>query len=710
MTQPFIPRQYQLDACGAALDAFAAGKPACIVSTPTGTGKNLIAALVAQTCLPSGRVLFIAHRKELIEQSAATMRRELGVDTSTIIAGVVTNVGAPVLCAMVQSLTKKRLATLVAQESIDLIIIDEAHRAALGTQYESVLNAVRTAHPNAKALGLTATPFRTDKRRLRDLLGPTVFYRELGEMIAAGFVAPIVHEAVKLPIELREVRATRASSGRDYDPIALAKMMTGARGEIVTATAQRTAPLLAGRKAIVYAVNVVHAQALAAAYRAEGLRAEAAWGAMPSAARESMMTRFHSGDLDIVANAALYIEGLDIPACDAIVMCAPTMSAIKYLQCIGRASRLYPGKANALVIDVTGSNATPDERLVMLESVLPVFCGEGSDERPKSGPRKFVATPSDDRRLAWVRHDGERWTLTIDAVRRWTVYRLQNCSGLYGAFLARGRVIERELEPAPLPAIVDEIADAMTGEESKILALRNAAWRTVPASARQLAFIEKRDPQTALKARIENWNRGRASDEIERIKARPCIHYATADDATRAEFFARVDRRGGDNACHLWIGTFKLREKTPIFENRGVVKSARSVSMTLAGMTSPPKTFVFSVCGNERCVNHQHLVFKRTYTEKLSATNVAEIRRSEEPDRTLCERYGITQQTLRKIQPSPRSRRIYTSRITPTIAQIIRTSNDKPAMLAERFSVSRATIHLVRCGKGPYAKHVTSGQ
>jgi len=520
MTQPFIPRQYQLDACDAALDAFAAGKPACIVSTPTGTGKNLIAALVAQKHVSSGVVLVIAHRKELIEQSAATMHRELGSDVSTIIAGVTTNESARVVCAMVQSLTKKRLAKAVSQNRIGLLIIDEAHRAAPGTQYDTVLKAIRAAYPNAKVLGLTATPFRTDKRRLRDLLGPTVFYRELGEMIAAGFLAPIAHEAVKLPIELCEVRATRASSGRDYDPAALAKVMMGTRGAIVRATAERTASYLVNRKTIAYAVNVDHAQALALAYTARGLRAEAVWGAMPVSDRESAIARWRDGRLDILCNVALLVEGIDIPACDAIVMAAPTMSAIKYLQSIGRASRLHPGKANALIVDVTGSDATPDVRLVMLETVLPTFSGERSDDRPSGGPRRFVASPDDDRRFAWVAHGNGRWTLTIDTERSWTVYRLRSSSGLYGAFVERGRVLEHELEAAPLPALIDEIADVMAGEESNILALRSARWRMEPPSPKQLEFIKKNSPETALRVSIERWNRGRVSAEIDRLLAK----------------------------------------------------------------------------------------------------------------------------------------------------------------------------------------------
>jgi len=514
------PRRYQIEACEAALGAFAQGHVACIVSTPTGSGKNFIAALVAQNYVSSGVVLVLAHRKELIEQSAATLRRELGSDVSTIIAGETTIEGARIVCAMVQSLTKKRLAHVVSQNRIALLVIDETHRAAIGTQYETVLKTVRTTHPNARILGLTATPFRTDKRRLRDLLGPTVFYRELGEMIEAGFLAPLVHESVNLPIELCEVRATRASTGRDYDPAALAKMMTGARGAIVRATAERTAPLLVGRKTIAYAVNVDHAHALAATYTACGLRAEAVWGTMPASERESAIGRFRDGALDLVCNVALLTEGLDIPACDAIVMAAPTMSAIRYLQCIGRASRLHPGKANALVIDVSGSDTIPDARLVMLGTVLPTFSGERSDDRARGGPRRFIASPDDDRRFAWIAHEHERWTLTIDAKRRWTVYRLQNCSGLYGAFIAQGRVIERELEPAPLPALVDEIADSMAGEESKILALRNADWRTHPPSPKQLEFIQKKSPEMSLRVSIEGWNRGRVSAEIDRLMSK----------------------------------------------------------------------------------------------------------------------------------------------------------------------------------------------
>lgn len=520
MTQPFIPRQYQLDACDAALNAFAAGKPACLVSTPTGTGKNLIAALVAQKYVSSGVVLVIAHRKELIEQSAATMHRELGSDVSTIIAGVTTDESARVVCAMVQSLTKKRLANVVSQNRIGLLVIDEAHRAAPGTQYDTVLKAIRAANPNVKVLGLTATPFRTDKRRLRDLLGPTVFYREFGEMIAAGFLAPLIHESVKLPIELCEVRATRASTGRDYDQAALAKMMTGARGAIVRVTAERTAPYLVNRKTIAYAVNVDHAQALAVAYIARGFRAEAVWGAMPASDRESAIARWRDGGLDILCNVALLVEGIDIPACDAIVMAAPTMSAIKYLQSIGRASRLHPGKANALIVDVTGSDATPDVRLVMLETVLPTLSGERSDDRPSGGPRRFVASPDNDRRFAWVAHDNGRWTLTVDGARRWTVYRLQDSNDLYGAFIGRGRCVERELEPAPLPALIDEIADAMAGEESKILAVRNAPWRMEHPSPKQLEFIQKKSPEAALRAHIERWNRGRVSAEIDRLLAK----------------------------------------------------------------------------------------------------------------------------------------------------------------------------------------------
>lgn len=334
----YHPRNYQLNAISEAVGLVVRGVNRIIILAPTGAGKTFVASLIVQRAIAKGkRVLFIAHRRELIDQTADKLM-DLGIlNFGVIMAGNrMLHANAPVQVASIQTLLRRELPPA------DLIIIDEAHRAA-SRSYLSIL----ANYPQAVVLGLTATPERLDGKGLDDIFEDMVTVETVPNLIAAGYLVKPTCYVGPAP-DLSGVKIKRG----DYDEAQLAEAMDKPKlvGDII-ANWKRLAQ---GQRTAVFATNIAHAEHIAQEFFDSGIPAAVVTGKTPIAKREAIISDWRSGFILVVVNVGIFVEGFDMPELSCAILARPTKSITMYLQIAGRIMRPAPGKTTALILDHAG--------------------------------------------------------------------------------------------------------------------------------------------------------------------------------------------------------------------------------------------------------------------------------------------------------------------------------------------------------------------
>ena len=366
------PRDYQSRAVDDARDLLRRVRR-IIINAPTGAGKTAIAVFIMLRALEKGRrVLFVAHRRELIDQTVAKLA-EAGIDDyGVIMAGDKrVNADAPVQVASIQTLIRRELP------AADLVIIDEAHRA-ISRGYMTLAQN----YPRAVVLGLTATPERLDGKGLDHLFEEMVVVETVTGLIERGYlVKPRCY--IGPTADLSGVKTRRG----DYDEGQLAEVMDRPRlvGDIV----RNWQRLASGRKTAVFAASVEHAKHIAAEFWAAGVPAATLVGATPRAEREAILDDWRGGAITVVTSVMILVEGFDFPELECLVMARPTQSVSLYLQAAGRVLRPAPGKADALILDHAGCVQMHGAPHIHREWTL-----EGAKQRKAREAAELFACPS----------------------------------------------------------------------------------------------------------------------------------------------------------------------------------------------------------------------------------------------------------------------------------------------------------------------------
>jgi rubredoxin len=306
-----------------------------ILVAPTGSGKTVMA--VALVKILNRRTLWLAHRKELIEQASAHLE-SLGLYTGIILSGVRSDPLASVQVASVQTLNNRD------NPPADLVVVDECHHVT-GQSYRSILEA----YPNAAIVGLTATPFRLDGRGLGDVFGEIVIAAYTDDLCADG----TLHEPRVYAGATPDLRGVKTSMG-DYAVGELGKRTN--RPELnadVVETWQRHAQ---GKRTVAFAVDVEHSRAICDAFASAGVRAAHLDGTTPKSERERILHNLRSGFIDVVSNCMVLTEGWDLPALECAIVARPTASLNLHLQMLGRIMRAADGKTGAVVLDHAGNH------------------------------------------------------------------------------------------------------------------------------------------------------------------------------------------------------------------------------------------------------------------------------------------------------------------------------------------------------------------
>ena len=395
-----VPRPYQSEAVEAVYEHLRTKDNNPCVVLPTGTGKSLVLAQIAKDAVEkwNGRVLLLAHVKELLEQNADKIRKlcpelKIGIYSAGLRSRDTTE---QVIVAGIQSVYNKACEL----DAFDLVVVDEAH--AISSEgdgmYRTFLADMKVINPHVRVIGLTATPFRLKGGLIckpENILNEICYEAGLKEMIQQGYLSPLISRAgraeanlANLHIRGGEFISDEVAAAMDNDAL-----VTSACREIVELTRDR-------KSVLIFTASVDHCKHVAEKIQAfSGKECAIVTGDTSPAERAEIIARFKGEfipadlfgtpkpPLKFLANVNVLTTGFDAPNTDCVVMLRPTNSPGLLIQCAGRGTRLSPetGKSSCLFLDY-GGNILRHGPLDMIKVKEP-GSGKGGDAPAKKCPQ-----------------------------------------------------------------------------------------------------------------------------------------------------------------------------------------------------------------------------------------------------------------------------------------------------------------------------------
>ena len=408
---------------------------AVMVQMPTGTGKTHVLASIVGLFLKKN-VWVVAHRRELVSQIKDT----LGWFFPTLDSEKIQVVSIQWLSRHYRELKEKP----------SLIVIDEAHHA-LAETYAEVMNA----YPKAKKLGLTATPYRLNGKGFTDLFDTLLCSWNMERFIAEGRLSLYDYYSIKPDSAdqlLIDSLQKRGADG-DYQQKELNEVMDVRPSlERLCLTIKQYVP---GKKGIVYAISIQHAEHIAEFYRENGIKAVAISSKTPLADRKLLIEKFKKthtdltdstdNEIEVLVSVDLFSEGFDCPDVEFIQLARPTLSLAKYMQMVGRGLRVAEGKECCVILDNVGlykrfglPSADRDwqsmfEGRTSLEDILQEACVQVNGHNC----RMDVLMDGDDEMMKIISHERQQ-RMIMDS---YGYYLVENDKGLLGIKDKDGHVI-----------------------------------------------------------------------------------------------------------------------------------------------------------------------------------------------------------------------------------------------------------------------------
>ena len=399
---------------------------AVMVQMPTGTGKTHVLASIVGLFLKKN-VWVVAHRRELVSQIKDT----LGWFFPTLDSEKIQVVSIQWLSRHYRELKEKP----------SLIVIDEAHHA-LAETYAEVMNA----YPKAKKLGLTATPYRMNGKGFTDLFDTLLCSWNMERFIAEGRLSLYDYYSIKPDSAdqlLIDSLQKRGADG-DYQQKELNEVMDVRPSlERLCLTIKQYVP---GKKGIVYAISIQHAEHIAEFYRENGIKAVAISSKTPLAERKLFIEKFKKthtdltdstdNEIEVLVSVDLFSEGFDCPDVEFIQLARPTLSLAKYMQMVGRGLRVAEGKECCVILDNVGlykrfglPSADRDwqsmfEGRTSLEDILQEACVQVNGHNC----RMDVLMDGDDEMMKIISHERQQ-RMIMDS---YGYYLVENDKGLLG--------------------------------------------------------------------------------------------------------------------------------------------------------------------------------------------------------------------------------------------------------------------------------------
>ncbi|MBX9785265.1 MAG: DEAD/DEAH box helicase [Chitinophagaceae bacterium] len=329
-------RPYQTEGIRRIFNCWKEGRRSVLFQMPTGTGKTVLFSQIVKLGFDNNRrILIVVHRKELVEQITEKLTARK-VPVGHIVAGMKADYTQTVQVASIQTLSRRE------HPEANLIIIDECHHAKAET-YKKLWDI----YPDAKFLGVTATPVRLSGEGFDDLFDELIVSMPTQKFIEQGYLCPVTHLVCSNP-NLSDVKQKQG----DY----ITKMLSGVMmdNSIMSDLIESYKEKSMGKTAIVFAVDVEHSQSIVKRYNEENIFAAHIDATTPKSERASILNDFKAGKIKVVSNVEIITEGFDFPECEVVQLARPTKSLSLYLQMVGRVMRPSKNKKEGIILDNAG--------------------------------------------------------------------------------------------------------------------------------------------------------------------------------------------------------------------------------------------------------------------------------------------------------------------------------------------------------------------
>jgi len=592
-TSPAIVlRDYQEAALQAIDRHLARGISRVIVTIPTGTGKAVVTAHLPQRL--GTPLLLLTHREELLDQHEAQMRRvnptmRVAVEQPSRKAD-----GAEdIILASIPTLTAaggRRLERLAAIPW-RAIVVDEVHHAPAKT-WSDAIRALGCLRPGGPPLiGTTATVRRADGLGLQELFQAIAYQKSLREMIDAGWCSDIRAYAIRTDVDLDRVHVHHGDFAEDELASAI---NTPGRNALLVEAWKRFGE---GRRTLIFAANVLHADAIALSFQRAGIDARSLTGRLPKDERCQRLAAFKAGHIPVLTSVGILTEGFDDPPLACLLLARPTQSPLLFAQMVGRGTRIFPGKTDCLILDVVDvSSAHRIQTVASLFGLPPSLNLKGRsvtktadqieaalNRHPQLQPERFATAEqllAEAERLSLdIRPVDLVPTLAPEVVSEAELAWIRLPSGEYVLPLAgRAQVRVREnllehWEVLTLPErVIDSVhatrREAFAAAEAHIatldpkrwqLAQHRAAWRRQPPTEAQRALLSAIGAPAAA-------TRGEASQLIDHLRATRQTGWSMQPATPRQRWFLQQRHAWQDGMTRGQAGaaikTIKEREAT----------------------------------------------------------------------------------------------------------------------------------------------------
>lgn len=329
-------REYQQEALTALKNMRENKESIALLYHATGAGKTVTAVMDAKSL--GGRVLFVAHTMELVNQAYRTFKSIWAEASIGKFADSVKEINSHIICGSIQSIALN--LDMFNSNDFDYIIIDEAHHATADT-YQKVLG-----YFNPKfTLGLTATPERADDKNILDIFKKTAHKLDIQTAVEIGALAPVRCIRIHTNIDMTKIRFNSVQYNiRDLD----VKICVTERNRLIIDT---WCKYVKDKRTVIFCASVKHAEQVANMFIDSGIKAVAVSGSMKTSERNEQLAKFAAGDIKILCACDLLNEGWDCPETEVLFMARPTMSKVLYTQQLGRGMRNAAGKEYLMVFD-----------------------------------------------------------------------------------------------------------------------------------------------------------------------------------------------------------------------------------------------------------------------------------------------------------------------------------------------------------------------
>ena len=324
-----------------------------MLQMPTGTGKTRLFVSIARDLFNYGverkkavKILFLAHRKELIEQISDHLGGKYRLAHGLILSQNIEQKKFPMQVGSVPTLTRR--LERWEDKDFDVIIIDEAHHVK-AKSYKKIIDF----YPNAKILGVTATPYRLNGAGFRPEFDELIVSPSVAEFIKRGYLSEYKYYSIRPTSDLqKQIDRMKLDFEGDYKESEMMGVMD--RDYIRAGILSTYQKYASGKKGIIYTISKVHNTHLAAEFNQAGIKSAAIDSDTPKEKRDELVAKFRKGEIQVLFNVNIFSEGFDCPDVEVIQLARPTKSLAMYLQQVGRGLRPHGSKERLIILDNVG--------------------------------------------------------------------------------------------------------------------------------------------------------------------------------------------------------------------------------------------------------------------------------------------------------------------------------------------------------------------